>query len=51
MIDYMNTTDGNQTQLRKDFAAFITEYDQRRNTDFNKTFPTLTEFYQLCQQT
>ena len=51
MVDYMNTTDGNQTQLRKDFAAFITEYDQRRNTDFNKTFPTLTEFYQLCQQT
>jgi hypothetical protein len=51
MIDYMNVTDTNQTQLRKDFAAFITEYDQRRNTDFNKTFPTLTEFYQLCQQT
>jgi organic radical activating enzyme len=51
MLDYMNGTDSKELQLRKDFAAFITEYDIRRGTDFNKTFPELTEFYQLCQQT
>jgi organic radical activating enzyme len=51
MIDYMNGTDSKELQLRKDFASFITEYDIRRGTDFNKTFPKLTEFYQLCQRT
>lgn len=30
---------------RKDFAKFITDYDKRRNTNFNKTFPQLKEFY------
>jgi hypothetical protein len=50
MIDYMNSIGTKETQLRKDFAAFITEYDIRRGTDFNKTFPELTDFYQLCQQ-
>ena len=51
MIDYMNGTDSKKLQLRKDFAAFITEYDHRRGTDFNNTFPELIEFYTLCQQT
>ena len=46
----INGKDNKELQLRKDFAAFITEYDIRRGTDFNKTFPELTEFYQLCQQ-
>jgi hypothetical protein len=49
MVDYMNETSPNQEQLRKDFAAFIAEYDRRRDTDFNKTFPELSEFYKLCQ--
>ena len=30
---------------RKDFGKFITDYDKRRNTNFNKTFPQLKEFY------
>jgi organic radical activating enzyme len=51
MVDYMNGTDSKETQLRKDFAAFITEYDSRRGTNFNATFPELKEFYKLCQQT
>lgn len=51
MIDYMDGTDSKELQLRKDFAAFITEYDHRRGTDFNNTFPELIEFYTLCQQT
>ena len=28
----------------KDFCLFVTEYDRRRGTDFNKTFPELIEF-------
>ena len=51
MIDYMNGTDDKELQLRKDFASFIAEYDQRRSTNFNTTFPELTEFYTICQQT
>jgi hypothetical protein len=49
MVDYMNETNPNEETLRKDFALFITEYDSRRNTDFNQTFPELSEFYKLCQ--
>jgi organic radical activating enzyme len=49
MVDYMNETNPNEATLRTDFAAFITEYDRRRETDFNKTFPELSEFYKLCQ--
>lgn len=30
---------------RKDFAKFITQYDKRRNLDFNSTFPQLKELY------
>lgn len=51
MVDYMNGSSSEQVRLRKDFAAFVTEYDRRRGTDFNKTFPELTEFYTICQQT
>jgi hypothetical protein len=51
MLDYMNSTSNDEVRLRRDFASFITEYDVRRGTDFNKTFPELTEFYKLCQQT
>lgn len=30
---------------RKEFANFIKQYDKRRDTNFNKTFPQLKEFY------
>lgn len=32
--------------LRAQFAEYITEYDIRRGTNFNDTFPELAEFYQ-----
>lgn len=32
-------------QSRKDFSKFIEEYDKRRGTNFEKTFPELVEFY------
>ena len=51
LVNFMNTPmDDKQLHTnRKDFAAFITEYDKRRGTDFNKTFPTLENFYNQCK--
>lgn len=34
---------------RVDFKLFVDEYDKRRGTNFLKTFPELTDFYQLIK--
>jgi organic radical activating enzyme len=36
-------------QNKADFYRFFSEHDRRRNTDFLKTFPEMTEFWQQCQ--
>jgi len=36
--------------IRKDFYNFVNEYDKRRGTDFQETFPELKEFYKICQE-
>ena len=36
-------------QGRIDFYNWFTEYDKRRKTDFLKTFPELTNFYEECE--
>jgi hypothetical protein len=53
MIDYMNSSVDNDklTLLRADFKSFVDEYDHRRQTNFNKVFPELTNFYNLCDKT
>jgi organic radical activating enzyme len=33
---------------RVDFYKFVNEYDKRRGTNFLKTFPELTDFYNRC---
>lgn len=35
---------------RKNFALYIDQLDNRRNTKFLKIFPEYTEFYKLCSQ-
>lgn len=35
---------------RRQFCQFITQYDQRRNLDFFKTFPELKEFWNECSK-
>ena len=47
----MNSTISNEklTVDRKDFAAFVDEYDHRRGTDFKATFPELINFYNQCK--
>jgi organic radical activating enzyme len=51
LINFMNSTisDEKLTVDRKDFAAFVDEYDHRRGTDFNATFPELINFYNQCK--
>lgn len=36
-------------QLRKQFAEYITEYDRRRGTNFDETFPEFSKFLLECK--
>ena len=52
VIDYMregcNLTPEYVTMQRANFARFFKEHDARRGTDFAKTFPEMTEFWNNC---
>jgi organic radical activating enzyme len=51
VVEYMRTTNYDENKLaegRKDFYNWFTEYDKRRNTSFETTFPELTKFYHDC---
>ena len=51
VVKYMETTTYTQERVlegKRDFFNWFTEYDRRRNTDFQKTFPELTDFYFEC---
>jgi len=37
-------------QDRKDFGIYFEEYDRRKTTDFNSTFPELSEFFENCKK-
>ena len=51
LIEYLNSVESphagasSMDILQKDFKTFYTQYDQRRNKDFIKTFPELSEWY------
>jgi organic radical activating enzyme len=36
---------------QKDFVKFVDEHDKRRGTNFLKTFPEMTEFYNMIKET
>lgn len=51
VVKYMETTTYTQERVlegKRDFFNWFTEYDRRRGTDFQKTFPELTDFYFEC---
>jgi hypothetical protein len=51
VVKYMETTLYTQERLlegKRDFFNWFTEYDRRRGTDFQKTFPELVDFYFDC---
>ena len=37
------------TQAKADFYRFFAEHDQRRGTNFSKTFPEMTAFWKECE--
>jgi organic radical activating enzyme len=51
LIDYLDVVKTphsdafDMPRLHNDFKQFFTQYDQRRNKEFAKTFPELTEWY------
>jgi hypothetical protein len=50
-IKFMNhDTVGDTKENRYNFKAFVDEYDKRRKTNFHKTFPNLTRFYNMCAE-
>jgi len=51
VVKYMETTVYTPEKLKegkRDFFNWFTEYDRRRGTDFQKTFPELVDFYFDC---
>ena len=52
VVKYMETTnysDDKLTEGRKDFYNWFNEYDQRRGTNFEETFPQLRNFLEICK--
>jgi organic radical activating enzyme len=53
VVKYMETTSYTEEKInegRKDFYNWFTEYDKRRGTNFNNTFPELSKFYRECKE-
>lgn len=51
LVNFMNSPmpEDKLVTHRKDFVAFVDEYDKRRGTNFHETFPELGHFYKLCK--
>ena len=52
VVKYMETTvypDHKLKEGRRDFYNWFTEYDRRRGTNFEETFPNLINFYYNCK--
>ncbi len=49
LCEFMNEKAEEEKIDKKDFALFFDEYDRRRETNFNETFPELMEFIQECR--
>jgi len=45
IVEELNKPASNLLLNRKDFITFVDEHDRRRNTNFLKTFPELTNMY------
>lgn len=52
VVDYMASTEYEETKLivaRKNFFAWFSEHDRRRNTSLVDTFPEMQSFWNLCK--
>lgn len=51
LIDWIRSDTGfDKTKGMKNFYLFWTEHDRRRDTNFKKTFPELTDFWNKCKE-
>lgn len=53
VVDYMQSTtydDDKLTMARKNFNAWFTEHDRRRNTSLLEHFPEMKSFWNLCAE-
>ncbi len=53
VVDYYETSDPDEQYLskgRSDFYNFFTQHDERRDTDFLKTFPEYENFWNLSKE-
>lgn len=49
LIEFMNSSEfGDLDMNRSDFVRFVDEYDKRRNTSFEETYPELHKYYNIC---
>jgi hypothetical protein len=46
----MRTDQTSGPKYRNNFVQFITAYDERRNKNFTKTFPELSDFWEMCKE-
>lgn len=52
--DYFATVDYSEERVKEgriDFYNWFTEYDRRREVNFNETFPDMNDFWKLCKKT
>lgn len=52
ILEWMRSPTDEKLKRRwqKDFYLFFKEHDRRRKTDFLKTFPNMSEFWQYCSE-
>ena len=53
VVEYMKATEYSIEKIsvgRSDFYNFFTEHDNRRSTDFLRTFPEMEKFFMECKQ-
>jgi hypothetical protein len=53
VVDYMQDTNYSKEKViegRRDFCKWFDEYDRRRGTNFNQTFPSLKNFMEHCRE-
>jgi hypothetical protein len=53
VVNYMETTNYDENKLiiaRKNFVAWFSEHDRRRDTNLVGSFPEMKQFWKLCKQ-
>ena len=48
-LQWMQKGTDDVERKRADFYRFFAEHDRRRGTDFEQTFPEMTEFWDECR--